>query len=210
MKNKVVELVNLWAEFEEQQESPELTAFCHWVLARQEKEPSATRDANIPGIPLNPRIGRLIGKLSRYATIYSKKAFSELPLNNFEDLGYLWQTEFMGSPTKSELIYSMLSEFPSGVDVIKRLVGLGFLEEFPDETDKRSKRVRITASGRALAAQSRPIAERVANVVVGDLSEPEKTIFLDLLEQLSDLHDSHYKSLRATDDFEEMYRKVLG
>ncbi len=205
MKNKLVELVNLWAEFEESHPAAELDTFCRWVLARQTP---AAREAVMAGVSVDGRIGRLIGKLGRYASIYSKKAFAGLPLNNFEDLGYLWQTEFMGAPTKSELIHAMLSEFPSGVDVIKRLVGLGLLEEFPDERDKRSKRVRLTRAGSALAAESRPIAGRVAQVVVADLSEPEKTILLGALEHLAEYHDERYKAVRGAEDFEAVYRGV--
>lgn len=204
MKNKLVELVNLWAEYEEAQPEPGIEGFCRWVLAREEA--AQPREAVMAGVPVDGRIGRLIGKLGRYAGIYSKKAFAGLPLNNFEDLGYLWQVEYMGEPKKSELIYAMLSEFPSGADVIKRLVSMGLLEEFPDAHDKRSKRVRLTPAGRALARDSRPVAGRVANAVVADLSAADKTVLLDLLEHLSAYHDERYKAVRGAEDWGEVER----
>lgn len=204
MKNKLVELVNLWAEYEEAHTAPDVAGFCRWALAREEA--AQPREAVMAGVPVDARIGRLIGKLGRYAGIYSKKAFAGLPLNNFEDLGYLWQVEYMGEPKKSELIYAMLSEFPSGVDVIKRLVSMGLLEEFPDAHDKRSKRVRPTPAGRALAHDSRPVAGRVAKAVVADLSAADKTVLLDLLEHLSAYHDERYKAVRSAEDWEEVER----
>ncbi len=199
MKNKVVELVNLWAEYEEAHPAPDVAGFCRWVLAREDA--AQPREAVMAGASIDGRIGRLIGKLSRYAGIYTKKAFTGLPLNNFEDLGYLWQVEYMGEPKKSELIYAMLSEFPSGVDVIKRLVSMGLLEEFPDPHDKRSKRVRITPEGRALALDSRPVAGRIAKAVVADLGAGDKTVLLSMLEHLSAFHDERYKAVRAAEDW---------
>jgi len=211
MKNKLVELAQVWGQYEEQVQAPDLRDFCRWYLEQNtpQEESIPLMGSEVEKASLNSQLGRLIGKLSRYASIYAKKAFSPLGLNNFEDFGYLWQTQYMGSPKKSELIYAMLSEFPSGVDVIKRLVGKGLLEEFPDEQDKRSKRVRITEKGLALSIQSIPVTEKVARVIVGDLKDEDKTLLIDLLQGLEQLHDNHYKLLRNTNDFEEVYELMV-
>jgi|APTNR8051073442_1049403.scaffolds.fasta_scaffold01731_13 DNA-binding MarR family transcriptional regulator len=208
-KNKLVDLAVAWGEYEAAVPEPDLRDFCRWYLAHTTNDHSWKTDPDEPGVPLNAHIGRMLGKLSRYASLYAKKAFAALELNNFEDLGYLWQTLEMGEPKKSELIYAMLSEFPSGVDIIKRLVQAGLLEEYPDPHDRRSKRVRATPKGRELAARSWPIADRVARVVVGDLSEAEKEVLLGLMNRLAHLHDSYYKQVRATTDFEQVYTLLV-
>lgn len=211
MKNKLVALVQAWGVYEEEVQYTDLQDFCKWYLkTHAPTEPTGgLMGADEVPSDQNMFLGRLIGKLSRYASIYAKKAFAPLGLNNFEDLGYLWQTEFMGAPKKSELIYAMMSEFPSGADVIRRLVGMGLLEEFPDDQDRRSKRVRITPKGTALSAQSIPATEKVARIVVGDLDETEKAVLVKLLSRLEKLHDHHYKQVRNTDDFESVYELMV-
>lgn len=211
MKNKLIELINVWAQYEEGHPEAELREFCSWYLAQESaaQKPALAPDREIPDLPLNGRLGRLIGKLSKYAFFYSKKAFQQLSLNNFEDMGYLWQIQNMGTPKKSEVIYSMLSEFPSGMDIIKRLVNLGLAEEFPDEQDKRSKRLAITAKGRELLFQCRPLAEQVGEIALGRLSQAEKAAMIAALERLADFHDEHYKAMRNV-EFGEIYARLTG
>jgi MarR family transcriptional regulator, lower aerobic nicotinate degradation pathway regulator len=198
--NKIVELVNTFAKYEEQNPDISIEDFCVQYLT----ENLALKENQLFEIPINGELGALVGRLGAYAGMYSKKALTKLNLNNVEDWVYLIMLNEMGTPRKSELIYQMLSEFPSGIDVIKRLLNSGFAEEFPDEIDKRSKRVKITPSGLEVVQRGFPEMQKVGEMAFGKLSEVEKQILVNILRKLEHFHDKHYKSIRSA-EFEEAF-----
>ena len=101
----------------------------------------------------------------------------------------------------------MLSEFPSGIDIINRLIKMEYMEEFPDETDRRSKRLRITPQGMAIVQQCFPELTRVADIAFGTLTDGEKAVLVHLLDRLAIHHADHYKDLRNA-GFEEVYTRM--
>lgn len=202
MKNKVVELVNLWAEYEEKHPNLSIEEFCVHYLAEHTQVP--VHDADEKDIPVNGQLAGLIGKLNKYASMYCKKALAHVGMDNLEDWVYLISLNDMGTPKKSELIYEMVSEFPSGIDIIKRLVKAELVEEFPDEQDKRSKRLKITQKGIGVLYESFPYMDKVGSMAFDTLSEAEKTMVLNILKRLDNFHTGHYKQIRNA-EFEEAF-----
>ena len=198
-----MQLVNLWAEFEAQNPEAEIKDFCLDFILKdyQEKKPSF--------ITINGQLASLTGKLSKYASFYSKKALEKFSLNNIEDWVYLMRLREMGTPRKSELIYDMISEFPSGIDVIKRLVKMGFVLEFPDIEDKRSKRLQITPSGIEILVKSLPWMEKISDMAFNKLQESEKILLIELLDRLNSFHKTHYMNVRNS-SIEEAYEVLVG
>lgn len=197
-----MQLVNLWAEFEAQNPEAEIKDFCLDFILKdyQEKKPSF--------ITINGQLASLTGKLSKYASFYSKKALEKFSLNNIEDWVYLMRLREMGTPRKSELIYDMISEFPSGIDVIKRLLKMGFVQEFPDEEDKRSKRLQITPSGVEILIKSLPWMEKISDMAFNKLQESEKILLIELLDRLNTFHKTHYMNVRNS-SIEEAYEVLV-
>lgn len=204
--NKLVELVNLWAAHEAEQPDLSIEAFCERVLAERR---TITISRNAFGVPIEGQIMGQLGRIGKFASIYSKKALQEAALHNLEDWLYLLCTMEMGMPKKSELINQLLSEFPSGIDVIKRLVAAGYLEEFPDEEDRRSKRVRITPSGIEKVQACLPQMEKVGQMALGQLTMTEKHFLVSILERLDQFHEKHYKTTRS-EGFEKLYEVIVG
>lgn len=202
MKNKVVALVNLWAEYEEKNPDLTIEEFCVHYLAEHSQVP--VHEADRQGIPVNGQLAGLIGKLNKYASLYCKKALAHVGMDNIEDWVYLISLHDMGTPKKSELIYEMVSEFPSGIDIIKRLVKSELVEEFPDEQDKRSKRLKITQKGISVLYESFPYMNKVGSMAFDTLSEAEKTVILNILKRLDNFHTGHYKNIRNV-EFEEAF-----
>jgi MarR family transcriptional regulator, lower aerobic nicotinate degradation pathway regulator len=202
MKNKVVELVNLWAVYEQKNPNATIETFCVNYLAEHVQKPE--HDTDDKAIPVNGQIAGLIGKLNKYAGMYCKKALAHVGMDNIEDWVYLISLNDMGTPKKSELIYEMVSEFPSGIDIIKRLLKSELVEEFPDEQDKRSKRLKITPKGTEILFQSFPYMEKVGSMAFDTLSTGEKTMVLNILKRLDNFHTQHYKNIRNA-EFEEAF-----
>ncbi len=222
MTNRIVELVNLWAQYEAESPGMTIEDFCVKHLARSGKaqgldpgeeslpdwvktQPDITEEEPSPWI--NSELSRLIGKLIRYVHFYSKKAFQEAGAPNFDDVLYVGVIQFMGNPRKSELIYEMLAEFPTGMEVIKRLVKQGYVEESPDEQDRRSKRLRATEAGVKLWLDLSPRMEQVGGLAFDFLNDAEKRMLRSLLDRLERFHADHFKALQKA-DFETLHRKM--
>lgn len=204
MKN-IVTLLNTYAEME--QLSPDLSIedFCVKFLA----EKVQVQNNEEIGFSINGQLAGLVGKLNNFAGLYCKKALQNVGLNNIDDWVYLITLSQMGYPKKSELIYEMVSEFPSGIDIIKRLVALNLVEEHADEEDRRSKRLRITQNGLAVLEKSMPYMNQVGEMAFGTLHDNEKVMILNILKRLDSFHTGHYKDIR-TAEFEEAFQLLTN
>ncbi|MBC7920721.1 MAG: winged helix DNA-binding protein [Ferruginibacter sp.] len=208
MSKKIIELVNQWAAYEAERADPSLADFCLWYLANQLPAPAYASDI-FDESPINGTLGKLLGRLSKYSYLYSKKALKTLGLHNVDDMMYMHVIHHLGAPNKSELIHHMLSEFPSGIDIIRRLLKLGLIEELPNAQDKRAKRVRLTSQGEGLLAESYPFIHRAGKVAFDVLTQPEKLLLVQLLERLDSFHTEHYKTTRA-EEFEGLYQRMMN
>ncbi|WP_332367978.1 MarR family winged helix-turn-helix transcriptional regulator [Spirosoma telluris] len=103
----------------------------------------------------------------------------------------------------------MMSEFASGIDVVNRLVGMGLIEEFPDEEDRRSKRLRITEKGLDVIRDCFPVMNRVADVAYSSLTEGEQAVLIQILDKLDRYHADHYKQSKNV-GFDEVYERMVG
>lgn len=203
----LVALVNQWAEYEKQHTDRSLRDFCLWYLTNQPL--SLPDQADIfDETPINGLLGKLMGRVSQYDHLYTKKALNELGLNNVDDMMYLHMIHHLNAPRKAELINAMLSEFPSGIEIIRRLLRLSLIEELPDEADKRSKRVRLTEAGERLLRASYDLLHRAGEMMYDWLTEPEKLLLAHLLERLDAVHVVYHKRVRA-EKFTEAYARLM-
>lgn len=203
----LVALVNQWAEYEKQHTDRSLRDFCLWYLTNQSLNLPDQADI-FDETPINGLLGKLMGRVSQYDHVYTKKALHELGLNNVDDMMYLHMIHHLNAPRKAELINAMLSEFPSGIEIIRRLLRQSLIDELPDETDKRSKRVRLTEAGERLLLASYDLLHRAGEIMYNWLSEPEKLLLAHLLERLDAVHVVQHKRVR-TEEFNEAYARLM-
>lgn len=205
----VVSLVNQWAVYEgKQPDEPSLRDFCLWYLTNQ---PLSLPDQSdiFDEMPINGLLGKLLGRVSQYDHLYTKKALGELGLSNVDDMLYMHMIHHLNAPRKAELINTMLSEFPSGIEIIRRLIRQSLIEEFPDTVDKRTKRVRLTQTGKALLLASYGLLHQAGEMTYDLLAEPEKLLLAHLLGKLDDFHVKHHKRVRA-EAFKRAYEYLMS
>ncbi|MGA0557115.1 MarR family winged helix-turn-helix transcriptional regulator [Larkinella sp. VNQ87] len=154
------------------------------------------------------RLAALVGRLSKYAGFYSKKAMQPFQFRSLDEPVYLLALMQMGNPKKSELIYEMMAEFASGIDVVNRLIGMGFMEEYPDEHDRRSKRLRITQAGLHAIQECLPVMNQIADVAYSSLTDHEKAVMVQILDKLDRYHADHYRESRNA-GFDEVYERMV-
>lgn len=82
-----------------------------------------------------------------------------ISLRDMDLLAMLLETD---PPTQVELGGQLRTDRSSMVAVIDRLEGAGFVERLVDPTDRRARRIHLTARGRAAAAAAAEAASSVA------------------------------------------------
>lgn len=226
--NKIVNLVNLFHKYLEHNPDAEIEDFCRQHLMQQKTSKQANEantlhfiekiEQNNPlteeeckglgkpfdvPFPIESRLGKAVGRLFKFILMYSRKGLASLELNNLEDFVYLGTILEKGTPKKSEIIQENLSEFSSGIEVLKRLTNVGFLYEFQDEQDRRSRRVGITPKGIEVLQACFPIMRQVGDLAFGNLMEDEKEIALQILDKMDRFHTQHYEHTKQK-EFEEL------
>ena len=143
-------------------------------------------------------LSQLVAFLYRYAKGYIKKALDSAHLITIDDFSYLagiWQT---GGCTKTEIIDMNIHEKTTGMEVIKRLLNNGLVEQTDDQNDRRSKRLLITAKGMGVLLGTFEEMRKASLIIAGTLNEVEKMQLLHLLQTLHFFHKPVFINERET------------
>lgn len=165
---------------------------------KQSRQPEA-------GPRLNGLIAMYLNFMGRYAQFYSRRVFRDSEIYSDDDWGILVSLFPDRQMKKTEVLRGCIMEKSSGNEVLKRLLKQGLIQETPHPEDRRSKLVTLTDAGRAAFMSVQNGIERLADVVVADLSEEEKASLLHLLTKL---HHFHKPIFEAAD--EETLGEMLG
>jgi DNA-binding MarR family transcriptional regulator len=140
----------------------------------------------------NVQIAILLGRMSKFLTFYMKKIFSDSEIGSHTEFGILACVEELGTPKKIEVINFNLIEKTTGTEMMKRLVKIGMLEEFDDEEDKRSKRVRITPKGSAFLESIKLELMQAGLIVTGNMPLEKQQELANMLDYLNNFHNAIY------------------
>lgn len=181
--NKMVELLNLWASYEEQNPKADIAQFCQAYLVSQEPKtnPATFWHSPVPPDQVSLLI-KLMGRITKLHTLQSIAAFKECGLNSFEEFLYLSSVAYMANPKKTDVISAHFNELSSGLLILDRLKKAGLIQEQGDELDKRTKRLTITNKGQTqLEACYRKLKE-VNELCFGELAEEQVDLCVHLLQ----------------------------
>ena len=188
---ELVALVNAFDAYASRQQGKvTLEGFCRDYLAQVETPPPSPAEKIHPGW-----LGRLMGRLIGYSNIYVKLALKDSGLNNITEFGFLGTLTEHESMRKSEIIQLMLTEFTSGIEMLKRMEREGLIEEFPDPEDKRSKRVKITPKGLQVWANVMQPMTQSSEIVFRPFEESEMEVLHRLFSKAVVVHDSAFERL---------------
>jgi DNA-binding MarR family transcriptional regulator len=119
---------------------------------------------------------------------YCKQALVNTDINSPDEYSFLYHLSLVESFRKMELIDIHLLEAPSGIEVIKRLLKKGFIEEYDDREDKRAKRIKITEKGRQETDKLTPQMEEVYSKMAAEMTLKEKLHMVTYLQRLNEYH----------------------
>lgn len=131
----------------------------------------------------------LISLMFRYAKNYIKKALKGSQINSADEFSFLITLLTYDSLSKQELINLQVMEKTSGIEIINRLIKKGFISQYDDEADKRSKRIILTSTGRVALVAILPQMNKVSKIVLGKLSMDEQHMLVYLLRKLDHFHN---------------------
>ncbi|WP_234110421.1 MULTISPECIES: MarR family winged helix-turn-helix transcriptional regulator [Chryseobacterium] len=144
-------------------------------------------------------INTLIVHLNRYAKSYSKSAILGSDFSTQDDFIFLINLNAFGEMSKMELIKKNVHEKPVGMQIINRLIGLGWIEQRESTADKRSKLISVSEKGLAALEKQMDKIRQATTVVAGNLSRNEKMQLIGLLQKLDDFHQQIYEKNKKTE-----------
>jgi len=183
--NKTVELVNEWARYEAKYPAGDIADFCRYYLAHHNVK--ELKGALVGGVvpPISDGLLlKLIGRISKLNMAYAAKALSGTGLTQIEEFGILVSIKQSVNPRKTDVIYANLFELSSGSDTLKRLQRLGFIREYVDEADKRSKRLELTPAGEDAVGQCHDRIVANARMIMHDIEEDDKKLCIQILKSV--------------------------
>jgi DNA-binding MarR family transcriptional regulator len=201
---KVIEVVNLFAEFHDETSSDNVSDFSVWLNRRLNVHPP---DADKTG-DNNRMLVWLIHRLSKIFRWYAKDTLLANGLNSMDEYFILISIAKLGSPSKTEVYADTITEINTGTQMMKRMIEAGLVEESADKLDKRVHRVKLTAKGRRIKDNFFQQSVSDLKLKSGNLSQTEKEELICLLAYLEKFHANIYFNDSGL-SFEEMIEKHL-
>jgi DNA-binding MarR family transcriptional regulator len=207
--NKTVELVRQWGEFEEKHPDGSIADFCRYQLIHQREKENKLPLAGgvIPMIPQGLML-KLIGRIHRLNATYAYSALEGTGVDQLEEFGMLLYIQQEKRPRKTDVIYAHLMELSSGTDMLNRLKSRGFINEYTDREDKRSKRLQLTASGEKTIEKAIQRVKKLATMVTHGMPEEDVLLCIKLLKGI-DQEFSALLSGHKGKSFDEVYGEVM-
>ena len=142
-------------------------------------------DADDGGVPVEYQLDQQIGYLLRLANQRHLEIFSaampNLTPTQFSMLARLCE---VGELSQNELGRRIGIDAATTNGVIDRLTRKGFTQSSADAADKRRLLISLTEAGRRKAAAAMPIAKKITQTTLGNLSSSESQELCRLLQKL--------------------------
>jgi MarR family transcriptional regulator, lower aerobic nicotinate degradation pathway regulator len=166
--------------------------------ASQPDEPNRHALLNDADAP-DTQIGVMVSYLYRYNKLYGKKILADTPLTTIDEFSYLIMLlDAPDAPTKTELIERNIHEKTTGIEILRRLIKGGLVEQIDDPTDRRAKRLKLTEKGMGVLSQVIPRLAQLVKLLSGNLTMTEKTQLVSLLTKLHLFHNQLFHHERNT------------
>lgn len=208
--NKTVTLVNAWAAFEEKYPDATLDDFCHDYLDRRKKQRNKALLTGGIVPPTNEGLlMKLIGRIARLGLLYSNIALQDTALNQIEEFGVMVTILQLKNPTKITVITTNLLEISSGTDLLSRMKKRGLIREQADASDKRVKRLSLTAKGERATKECADRISRNSKMLFHILSDADKERCIHTLKHV-EMKFSQLWPEHKTSSFDKIYDAIMA
>ncbi len=201
---KVIEVVNLFAEFHNETGSDNVSAFSVWLNRRLNAHPAGVANTGDD----NRMLVWLTHRLSKMFRWYAKETLQANGLTSMDEYFFLISINKIGTPSKTKVYADTITEINTGTQMMKRMIDAGLIQEVTDKQDKRVRRVKLTAKGKRTRENFFQQSVSDLKLKSGNLSETEKKELIRLLAYLEKFHTNIYFNDSGL-SFEEMIEKHL-
>jgi DNA-binding MarR family transcriptional regulator len=205
----IIPLAEKWEEFVRQKKGGSVEQFAAWVLqgAETPKEKTDVPDWNsfadpvlkgmefqgdYPNIPDGSGLaGYMVVRLFKAIRFYFKPVLQKHELSSIDDLFFLATLAWKKDVNKKALCQINMTDIPTGMDIIKRLIKQGLIAEREGPNDKREKRMTLTDKGNRKVFEVFSDDLHVQDVMA-DLPIEERKSLLKVLDRLNCFHTKVY------------------
>lgn len=183
--NRTAEIVKLWADFEEKHPDAEIEDFCLYYLSKS-RETELPRQLFDGFSPSDPRIVliKLLDWIIRLHRIYANAALGDLNLKHFDEFMLLNAVAHLKNPRKTDAINFTMHELSTGLNLLSDLRNEGYIAEYDDPTDKRSKRLELTEEGSKLLNECYKKFSKVGQIIFNDMQAEDIDLCILLLRDI--------------------------
>ena len=181
-------LISHYEDFEQETGGEDLKQFGIWLNQKLDASDDQSSSKGGEEEQLNEDLMSALGELAQFSKHYIKKVIKDTPLSSQNDLVVMIVLYYRGGMRKSELVNDALLDMSSGIEVIKRLLKKGLVEEYVDLKDKRARQVALSKEGNGMFKKMFPELTKIGQIVGGNLSIQEKRTVAPILKKLVHFH----------------------
>lgn len=196
----IIDIIRLVDTFEADitDEKADLQQFGQWLnqyLKQQEgwRADEADWEGKSTGRSADSVINTTLVHLYRYAKLQAKAAIAGTSFSTPDDFIYLINLAVHGSMTKTALIRRNVHEKSAGMQIVKRLIDNGLVEQTASGQDKRNRTLHITEKGTDLLEANMDNIRQASRNVTAPLTDQEKTELIRLLAKLEQYHEGRWR-----------------
>lgn len=203
--NSILPLIEEWESFQNEHPSNNLSEFAQWLLLRSESKQvdkvaqvdellaMPQWESELPQIPDTSGIAAyMIVRLYKAFRFYVKPILHQYSLAGVDDFFFLATLLWKSHINKKMLCHLNMTDIPTGIDIIKRLVAQGLVAEVDNDLDKRQKLLHITPQGAQVAYEVFGATQQLPKIL-GDLNAQQGIEVLRQLDHLNHLHTQIYQ-----------------
>lgn len=181
MKNKLIHiLIDQLEEFSHSNKSEKIEDFAIWLSGKYFKSEKVDTHKEHLDLMLAFQISMLNKEIKKQ----TKHVISDSLFSSLDGYSFLLHLNQVESYRKMELIEMHNLEAPTGIEIIKRLLTKGLIEEFSDKEDKRAKRIKLTKNGEKELFKLKPQIELEFSKFSKELTLEEKLGLVSTLNKL--------------------------
>jgi DNA-binding MarR family transcriptional regulator len=207
--NLTVELVKHWGLYEEKHPDASLADFCRYYLITEREH--ASKGIHLDGVVpmhVNGILLKTIGRIAKMNGAFASIAFEGTGIQQLEEFGMLLTVSSRVNPKKSEIIYSNVQELSSGTVMLNRLLDGGLIQDYADEHDKRSKRVKLTAKGEMVIEACTQRIGKFTEIMLNEMDDDDKALCIQLLKNVEIKYASLWLKKQKGKSFDDLFGEV--
>lgn len=203
----ILPLVAQWEAFVKANAGSTVDDFAKWVLLKERPQPKTTvpttpfydpllkeaqLEGDYPSIPTSQGLAiHIVIRLFKAIRFYFKPTLQKHGFKSLEEFLFLATLSWKDNISKKTLCRTNMTDIPTGIDIIKRLIQQGLVDELENPEDKREKLLQATDLGKQRLFQLFSDPEETADVMA-DMNTEERLLFMRMIDRLNNFHTKVY------------------